>query len=82
MGWSVGCRPLPESDLIDEILLAAGKALHLANMFESKCSFVLRIANLVVDIIEHDPVIALGQAAALLPGDKTLGKPLRFSQQG
>lgn len=76
MGWSVGRRPLPESDLIDEILLSAGKALYLANMFESKCAFVLQIANLT-DIIEADPVISLERATAMLPGGKMLGGTLR-----
>jgi hypothetical protein len=76
MGWSVGRRPLPESDLIHEILLSAGKALYLANMFESKCAFVLQIANLT-DIIEADPVISLERATVMLPGGKMLGGTLR-----
>ena len=76
MGWSVGYRLPPESDLIDEILLAAGKALYLANLFESKCSDVLRTAHLV-DLIRDDPVVALEQASALLPSDKMLGKTLQ-----
>lgn len=76
MGWSVNYRLPPESDLIDEILLAAGKALYLANRFESKCSYVLRIANFV-DIAQNDPVATVEQIAALLPDDKMLGKTLR-----
>src|SRR5579863_8363630 len=76
MGWSVGYKPPPESDLIDEILLAAGKALYLANKFESKCTYVLSIAKLV-DIIQDDPVITLEQAVALLPRDKKLYDTLR-----
>jgi hypothetical protein len=76
VGWSAGYRPPPESDLIDEILLAAGKALYLANMFESKCSNVLRVANFE-DIIQNDPVITLEQISALLPNAKMLGKTLQ-----
>jgi hypothetical protein len=76
MGWSVGYKQPPESDLIDEILLAAGKALYLANNFESNCQYVLRIANLV-DLIKDDPVASLEEAAAKLPEDKMLGPTLQ-----
>jgi len=66
MAWSPR-----ESDLIDEILLAAGKALYLANRFELKCKRVLHVAHLA-DIIRDDPVVALEQAVAQLPGEKKL----------
>jgi hypothetical protein len=75
VGWSVGYQPPPESDLIDEILLAAGKALYLANRFESNCQHVLGIANLV-DLIK-DPVTSLEEVAAKLPEDKMLGPTLQ-----
>ena len=76
MAWSVAYGSPPESDLIDEILLAAGKALYLANSFEAKCSFVLRAFNFS-DVVREDPVITLEQVAALVPGDKMLGKTLQ-----
>jgi hypothetical protein len=76
MGWSVGYRPPRESDLIDEILLAAGKALYLANRFEEKCSYVLRMANLV-DLLESDPVLTLEEAASRLPAGHMLGRTVR-----
>jgi hypothetical protein len=75
VGWSVGYKSPPESDLIDEILFAAGKALYVANSFESKCRFVLQAVNFV-DLIKDDPVIALEEVAARLPGDKWLGPTL------
>lgn len=50
-----GYRPPPESDLIDEIMLAAGKALYLANSFESKCKAVLTYAY-AEEELEDDPV--------------------------
>jgi hypothetical protein len=75
VGWSVGYKPPPESDLIDEILLAAGKALYLANRFESNCRHVLGIANLV-DLIK-DPVTSLEEVAAKLPKEKMLGPTLQ-----
>jgi hypothetical protein len=76
MGWSIGYRLPYESDLIDEILLATGKALYLANRFEAKCSYVLRIANLV-DVIKGDPVLSLEDAVSRLSADQMLGRTLR-----
>src|SRR5450755_1710041 len=76
MGWSIGYRLPYESDLIDEILLAAGKALYLANRFEANCAYVLRIANLV-DVIKGDPVLSLEEAASRLATDQALGRTLR-----
>jgi hypothetical protein len=58
MDQPIGYRPPPESDLIDEILLAAGKALYLANEFEVKCKFVLTVAY-AEEALKADPVIAL-----------------------
>jgi hypothetical protein len=54
-----GYRPPPESDLIDEILLAAGKALYLANQFEVKCKFVLTVAYAEEALKNPDSVLAL-----------------------
>lgn len=76
MGWSIGYRLPHESDLIDEVLLAAGKALYLANRFEGKCSYVLRMASLS-DLLEADPVLSLEEAACRLPADTMLGRTLR-----
>lgn len=76
MGWSVGYRPPAEADLIDEILLAAGKALYLANVFEAKCKAVLRAADFV-QIAEADPVQSLEEVAARLPRPKMLDATLR-----
>ena len=46
MGWSLSHLQHSNPALVDQALLSAGKALYLANAFESKCRFVLRIANL------------------------------------
>lgn len=72
MDWSVGWEVPPEADLIDEILLAAGKALYVANRFEAKCSFVLTTANFV-DLIEADPVASLEEIASRIPAEQMLG---------
>lgn len=61
-----GYRQPPESDLADEILLAAGKALYLANRFESKCKQILHAAN-VLELFNGDPVASLEEAVAGLP---------------
>lgn len=72
MGWSVGSHiPARDPEAVDAALLAAGKALYLANAFESKCRFVLRIANLVSFVDEH-PGSGLDDAIASLARDKLL----------
>lgn len=76
MGWSVGYRLPYESDLIDEILLANGKSLYLANRFEGNCRYVLRVAKFA-DAIKADPVLSLEEVAAALSADKMLGPTLR-----
>ncbi|MFD5435141.1 hypothetical protein ACFWJ4_23710 [Kitasatospora sp. NPDC127067] len=58
------------------LFLSAGRALHLANAFESKCKFVLRTGN-AVRAFEADPVAALQDSLAALPPDKMLGPTLR-----
>ena len=49
MGWSLGCQPFKEPELLDRFLLAAGKSLCLATAYERKCRFILRI----MDIVQH-----------------------------
>lgn len=46
MGWSLGYLPLKEPELLGVFLSAAGKALYVANSFESKCKSVLYLAQL------------------------------------
>ncbi|MBF0551325.1 MAG: hypothetical protein HQK60_12405 [Deltaproteobacteria bacterium] len=54
MGWSLGYLPPKEPELLDAFFLALGKALYLANAFESKCQFVLRIAKQVYHYKAYD----------------------------
>ncbi|MFY1671281.1 hypothetical protein ACN27G_15110 [Plantactinospora sp. WMMB334] len=72
MAWSLSLHEFRQPVLADALLLAAGKALYLANSFESKCRYILRIMNLV-QVIESDPVLTLEQAISGLPQDKMLG---------
>ncbi|MFD8321632.1 hypothetical protein [Kitasatospora purpeofusca] len=76
MGWSLGYLKPTQPELLDMLFLSAGRALHLANAFESKCKFVLRTGNLV-KAFEADPVAALQDSIAALPPDKMLGPTLR-----
>jgi hypothetical protein len=46
MVWSLSYLPPRDPALLDEFFLAVGKALYIANAFEGKCRFVLRIAKL------------------------------------
>ncbi len=52
--------------------MAAGKALYIANAFESKCRFVLKIAQLE-SYIEGRPEATLPDAIASLSKEKLLG---------
>ena len=76
MSWSLSHQSVRNPELADAFLLAAGKALYLANAFEGKCKYVLRMFNLV-EAIDADPVLTLEQAIAALPQDKMLGGTLQ-----
>lgn len=72
VAWSLSLQELRQPVLAEALLLSAGKALYLANSFESKCQYVLRIMNLA-QLIQTDPVLSLEQAIAALPQNKMLG---------
>jgi len=72
MGWSLTKLEPKHPDLINFALLAAGKALFLANHFEAKCKFVLRIANLD-SYMEGYSTASFTDAIAALAKDKLLG---------
>lgn len=73
--WTLGYQRVRESALVDDVLLAAGRALHLANAFEVKCSHVLRMANMAA-VSEDDPVAALEEVISRVPADKMLAGTL------
>ncbi|WP_035838825.1 hypothetical protein [Kitasatospora azatica] len=76
MGWSLGYLKPREPEFLDALFMSAGRALYLANAFESKCKYLLRIGNLV-EAVGSDPVLGLQDAIAALPADKMLGPTLR-----
>ncbi|MET7719038.1 hypothetical protein, partial [Streptomyces sp. NPDC005407] len=76
MGWSLSYLSPRDPALLDAVFLSAGRALHLANAFESKCQYVLRIANLI-EAVQADPVLTLQEAIEAAPADKMLGGTLR-----
>jgi hypothetical protein len=45
MTWTLSLGPIKEPNLLDAYLLIVGKALCLANNFESKCSFYSRVID-------------------------------------
>jgi hypothetical protein len=63
--------PPRDPEAADAALMAAGKALYLANAFESKCRFVLRVANLE-SFLETHPGAGLDDAIASLAREKLL----------
>ncbi|KAB8197658.1 hypothetical protein FH608_003755 [Nonomuraea phyllanthi] len=75
MSWSLSRLKPREPELLDATFLSVGRALYLANEFESKCQFVLRISNLIA-IVQDDPVLGLQEALSSLPSDKMLGPTL------
>jgi hypothetical protein len=76
MSWSLGYLKPREPRLLDALFLSAGRALHLANSFESKCQYVLRMAHFA-ETAQADPVLSLQEIIATLPPDKMLGGTLR-----
>ncbi|MGC5564634.1 hypothetical protein ACPYPG_17575 [Streptomyces sp. FR-108] len=75
MSWSLSLAAPPETDLLDAFFLATGKALYLANAYERKCQYVLRVGNLVT-AHQADPSLALEEIIAAAPADKLLGGTL------
>jgi hypothetical protein len=76
MGWSLGYTKPHEPELLDAAFLSAGRALHLAGAFESKCRYILRTINLV-RAMQANPMKDLMDAIAAAPADKLLGPTLR-----
>ena len=75
MGWSLSLGQPREPELCDAVLFAAGKALYIANVFEEKCRFVLRIANLESFVL-NKPEASLVEGIAALAKDKMLHSTL------
>jgi hypothetical protein len=74
MGWSLDYRGVKEPELLDEFLLAVGKALCVASAFERKCQWVLRMVKLT-DYLEEggDTSRAAVNALLAVTKDKFLG---------
>jgi hypothetical protein len=75
VGWSLGYLPPKEPELLDAMFLAVGKALYLANAFEAKCRFVLRIAKLAQYRAESGDASAVMSLAQTLK-DGMLGRTI------
>ncbi len=72
MAWSLTRLRPDNQQAVDLALMAAGRALYLANHFERKCKFVLRIANLETALI-GSPQMPFADALASVAKDKWLG---------
>ncbi|MFD3553864.1 hypothetical protein ACFWWA_17420 [Streptomyces goshikiensis] len=75
MGWSLSLFAPPHQELLDALFLTVGRALHLANAYEYKCQYVLRVGNMV-SASEADPILTLDELIAATPADKMLGGTL------
>jgi hypothetical protein len=64
-----------EPELLDALFLSVGRALHLANAYEDKCQYVLRIGNLIT-AHQGDAAMTFEEAVASVPADKLLGGTL------
>jgi hypothetical protein len=75
MPWSLDYGRPKEPALLDEFFLAAGKALYIANGFEAKLRYVLRMAKLANRIKEGDDLDAWLEYMQTLT-DPVLGRAL------
>lgn len=75
MGWSIDYLPIKQPELLEAFFLVVGKALYLANAFEAKCRFVLRVfklAQLYEESGDASAVMSLAQALK----DRMLGQTI------
>ncbi|MFZ3497191.1 hypothetical protein ACODT5_28875 [Streptomyces sp. 5.8] len=75
MSWSLSRFAPPDPELLDALFLAVGRALHLANAYEDKCQYVLRIGNMIT-AQQADPLLTLDEMIVAAPADKMLGGTL------
>ncbi|MFJ8301069.1 hypothetical protein ACIQ9R_34925 [Streptomyces sp. NPDC094447] len=76
MSWSLSPLAPQEPKLLDAFFLVVGRALHLANAYEYKCQYVLRVGNLIT-AHQAGPALSLEEILAAAPADKLLGETLR-----
>ncbi|MEW5902734.1 MAG: hypothetical protein AB1722_00130 [Pseudomonadota bacterium] len=72
MPWSLDYQPPKEPALLDQLFLAAGKALYLASSFEAKCQLLLRIMKIVRHYESTGDTSATSKLAKVLK-EKMLG---------
>ncbi len=58
MGWSLSYQPPREPETLNDLFLAVGKALYIANGFEVKLRYVLRMGKLADRYKETDDLDA------------------------
>lgn len=75
MGWSINHQKMHNSDLKSFFFGVVGRLLYLANHFEEKCSFVLKVAKLEEHIEENGSLPVSDELVGLLK-DKMLGKTI------
>lgn len=72
MAWSLSPVFPGTPAYVEQALSVAGRALYLANAYESKCRFVLQIAELDA-YVERVPNASFAEALAAASGQKLLG---------
>jgi hypothetical protein len=70
MTWTLHLQPI-RNPWADDALLAAGRALYIAQAFEDKCRSLLRFGYLI-DGLSADPVARLEELIAAVPKDRQL----------
>jgi len=75
MSFSLGYRTTESKELTDAVLLACGKSLYIANAFEEKCRYILRLANLISATETHRGA-NLHDIFDYLPKDKLLAQTI------
>jgi hypothetical protein len=77
MGWTLSYLPPNEQELVDAFLLSVEKALCIANGFESKCKYVLRVITLTDAVQAGTDIHAAGELARKIQ-EKLLGETIRL----
>lgn len=77
MSWTIGLIPPEDPALLDYFFLALGKALCIANSFEAKCKYMLRMITLT-DALESGSDIDAARELVKTIADKMLGSTIQL----
>lgn len=74
MSWTLHLRPIL-NPWTDKALVTCGRALYVAQAFESKCLELVRFGE-IAGIVDSDPIIKLDDLIAQTPADQLLARTI------